>query len=132
MSVAWNSGSAIVQLPVAQGSEMKPGQALYPGDTLVSPNGKYTLAFQGDGNLVVYGPASSVVWASGTTGRPVGVFLLDGDTGRLKIYGPGMQLVWEKPATGPNAPSIVGADLIVQDDGNLVLAGEAAVNPPRQ
>lgn len=38
MGVPWSITSGIAQLPTAQDSEMKPGQALYPGDILTSPS----------------------------------------------------------------------------------------------
>ncbi|TCO28096.1 hypothetical protein EV652_10678 [Kribbella steppae] len=123
-SVRWHTHSWIEQLPAARGSEMGIGQALYPGDSLVSPNGKYTLIYQGDGNLVVYGPAGSVLWASGTGGQPAGLckLVIDGGRTGVSLFGPGMKLIWVKPDSNQllqNNPR-----LLVQDDGNLVLLGD--------
>ena len=43
------------------------GATLFDGQSLVSPNGRFTLDMQGDGNLVLYG-AGLVLWDSGTVG----------------------------------------------------------------
>ncbi|PWJ46265.1 hypothetical protein SAMN06264364_1491 [Quadrisphaera granulorum] len=43
---------------------------LVKGGWLMSQNGRYGLTFQGDGNLVAYGPKNKVLWSSGTWGHP--------------------------------------------------------------
>ena len=58
--------------PVATGDDMQPGEVLNPGQSISSANGRYVFVYQGDGNLVLYGPAGAL-WASNTNGQPVGV-----------------------------------------------------------
>ena len=89
-----------------------PGQQLNPGDQLTSPNGRYSLVMQADGNLVEY-DAGRAVWASGT--HDPGSVLQAQTDGNLVIYGPGHVARW---ATGTNRP---GSVLVVQDDRNIVL-----------
>ncbi|TCM35137.1 hypothetical protein EV648_12530 [Kribbella sp. VKM Ac-2568] len=120
----WSTSSWIEQLPTAQGSELRDDQALYPGDSLTSPNGRYSLTYQGDGNLVVWGPAGSVVWASGTGGKPAGLCKLvrvGGPIG-VSLFGPGMTLIWAKPGQ-TELQFDDHPRLVIQDDGNLVLLG---------
>ncbi|MEV4263545.1 hypothetical protein [Kribbella sp. NPDC049584] len=124
----WTSHTEIVQYPKAEGDVMQPGQALYPGDTLTSPNGKYVLSYQGDGNLVLWGPGNAVIWSSQTGGQLPGVCTFDTsadplsplNTGRLVIYGPGMAEQWVRPE---QYPRITPDRLVVQDDGNVLLLG---------
>jgi hypothetical protein len=93
---------------------MQPGEVLFPGQSISSANGRYTLVYQGDGNLVLYGPGGAL-WASNTNGQPVGVAIMQGD-GNLVIYGPGGTVVWAS-----NTDGNPGARLVVQDDGNVVI-----------
>ena len=51
--------------------------------SFTSPNGRYRLTMQGDGNLVEYDGAS-VVWASGTSGSGARVVMQD--DGNLVVY----------------------------------------------
>ena len=45
------------------------GEKLERGQSLTSRNGAYTLTLQDDGNLVVYSPAGTPLWASNTCCR---------------------------------------------------------------
>ena len=96
-----------------------PGQQLNPGDQLTSPNGRYSLVMQADGNLVEY-DAGQAVWASGTH-DPGSVLQAQAD-GNLVIYGPGHVALW---ATGTNQP---GSVLVIQDDRNIVLYAPGQVS----
>jgi tyrosinase len=98
----------------ASGSDMQPGEALTPGQGIVSANGRFTFVYQGDGNLVLYGPGGDL-WASGTDGEPVGACLMQTD-GNLVIYGPGALYVWDSVTDGNS-----GSHLVAQDDGNVVI-----------
>ena len=88
--------------------------ALTAGQALVSPDGRYTLVFQSDGNLVEYASGGRPVWASGTAAR--GGRLIAQPDGNLVIYNASGGPVW---ATGTG--STVRVRLVLQDDGNLVL-----------
>jgi hypothetical protein len=100
--------------PAAQGDAMQPGEVLNPDQSIGSTDGRYTLVYQGDGNLVLYGPGGPL-WASGTAGRPTGVCIMQGD-GNLVIYRHGPQPIWAS-----NTPQAPGSRLVVQNDGNAVI-----------
>jgi len=101
---------AVVSGPL---SELRPGQSLTAGEQLVSPNGKYRLLMQEDGNLVVY-EGSKALWSSGTWGNP-GAFTTMQADGNLVVYLGGKAL-WDAGTWG-----FPGASLILQDDANLVI-----------
>ncbi len=93
---------------------------LSAGQTLDSPDGRYRLAMQVDGNLVVYGP-SGAVWAAGST-MPASYFVVQGD---------GNAVVYDRTDGSPrwaSNTSGTSSHLEMQNDGNLVLyAGSGAV-----
>ncbi|MDQ1539196.1 MAG: hypothetical protein QOE58_3589 [Actinomycetota bacterium] len=100
--------------PRANGDDMAPEELLGPDQSVTSANGRYSLVYQSDGNLVLYGPGGAL-WATGTDGKAVGVAIMQGD-GNLVIYGPGNLYVWDS-ATDLN----YGSRLVVQNDGNTVI-----------
>jgi len=90
---------------------------LQPGQSLVSPNGKYALLMQFDGNLVLvhpWTPGIRAVFASGTVGHPGAVAVMQFD-GNLVVY-LGTRPLWSTGTFGNP-----GAWLALQDDGNLVV-----------
>jgi L,D-peptidoglycan transpeptidase YkuD (ErfK/YbiS/YcfS/YnhG family) len=111
-TAVWASKSS-ASPATAQSGALAAGQLLTAGGQLVSAKGRYVLAMQGDGNLVVYGPAGAVT-ASGTA-VPGTVLVMQGD-GNLVAYAPGAAAVWST-GTGTSA----GASVVMQDDGNLVV-----------
>ncbi len=99
----------------AEPSTLSSDQRLGPGQRLVSPNGKYILLNQSDGNVVLIDThANRPVWSTGTQSRPGAVLIQQGD-GNAVVYQDGRS-VW---ATGTNGRT--GAILRLQDDGNLVV-----------
>ena len=90
------------------------GRWLNPGYWIKSPNGRYQLIYQNDGNLVFYGP-SGPLWASDTIGQPPGFATMQGD-GNLVVYRADGVPIWATDTSG-----MPGAELRVQDDGYLVL-----------
>jgi hypothetical protein len=82
------------------------------GESLTSPNGRYQMLFQGDGNLVVYAASGRVVWASSSY-APGGAFVAQSD-GNLVIYATSGRPVWASRSAA------AGSTLVMQDDGNLV------------
>lgn len=54
------------------------------------------LLMQGDGNLVIYGPAGEVVWHAGTHGNPGARLVLE-NTGQLRIYSASNAVLWQRP-----------------------------------
>jgi hypothetical protein len=106
--------------PLVPGGILPSGDGLRPGEQVFSPDGRFRLILQTDGNLVLYGP-DGARWASGTWGRAVDYAVMQVD-GNLVLYGAGLA-VW---ATGTNGRR--GAYLAMQSDGNLVLyTGATAV-----
>lgn len=113
--VGFGASAALASTPSAIAS----GQQLNAGQDLVSPNGAYELAMQGDGNLVVYmlgGPVRAV-WASNTGGHPGAIAAMQGD-GNLVVYQAGHAL-WDSGTYGHPGNST----LAMQTDGNLVIYG---------
>ena len=92
---------------------LEPGQRLYPGDTLYSPNHSYRLIMQGDGNLVLY-HGGSALWSTKTNGHGGANAVMQGD-GNFVVYQSGHAL-WNS-----NTDHHGGANLDMQDDGNLVI-----------
>jgi hypothetical protein len=98
---------------------LDPDEVLEPDQYLNSPNGRYALAYQSDGNLVLYKNYSNrdrrSVWASNTNGSPVSRLSMQGD-GNL-VIGPG----WGPAPWASNTDGNPGSRLLVQDDGNVVI-----------
>lgn len=89
---------------------------LEPGQQITSPNGRYTLRMQTDGNLVTYNQVGRPIWAAGTA-LP-GLRLAGQSDGNLVLYSGSRPLWW----TGTHST----ADRIrLQDDGNLVVGDTA-------
>lgn len=94
---------------------------LQPGDTFRSPNNRYRLSFQDDGNFVLYDDSDgSAIWASNTyaedgniQGRTIGVQ----SDGNVVMYQGENNAIW---ATSSNYDA-QSPYLKLQDDGNLVL-----------
>jgi hypothetical protein len=92
------------------------GARMTPGQSLSSPDGRFLLVYQGDGNLVLYDDAlKSPVWWSGTNGRTAGAVGMQAD-GNLVIYDAAVTPLW-MTGTAANA----SARLVLQSDGNLVV-----------
>ncbi|MFS0718010.1 curculin domain-containing protein [Arthrobacter sp. 1P04PC] len=93
---------------------LHPETALRPGSAATSPNSRYRLLYQTDGNLVLYGP-DGPLWDSGSNGRGAGACIMQAD-GNLVLYGPNDEYVWDTETD--NNP---GSRLVIQDDGNAVI-----------
>jgi hypothetical protein len=95
--------------------ELGPGQTLFPGQKRTSGDGRFELAFQDDGNLVLYRLTDGVaLWASGTY-APGGEAAMQVD-GNLVVYDASGTPRWSSGTA--NYP---GAGLFVQNDGNVVI-----------
>lgn len=93
--------------------KLMPGQRLGVGQRLTSPNGKFYMEYQGDGNLVIYETGIKPIWASDTGGESLGYLEMQAD-GNLVLYS----------ATRPIRASRTSGEGIMiqlQDDGNLVM-----------
>lgn len=72
------------------------------------------LAFQGDGNLVLYDKQGTPLWWSGTVGQGAkAVFQADGN---LAVYTQDSRTAWSSRTEGHN-----GASLVLRADGNMVI-----------
>jgi len=107
-------------------SEVTVGQSLKNDEKICSPNEKFRLVMQNDGNLVLYEgrQGGNVMWSSGTNGKgPQCRFDVQRD-GNLVIYQYGNQSIW---SSGSNNKIMVGRQdgplpmLRLQNDGNLVM-----------
>jgi predicted Zn-dependent protease len=92
------------------------GARLLPGQQLTSLNGRYRLAYQADGNLVLYDDVNrDTPWSSGTAGTSAGQAVMQTD-GNFVVYDAQIKDQWVTGTTGnPNAR------LQVNDDGNVVV-----------
>lgn len=90
------------------------GAILYPGQTVRSCDGRFTLAHQTDGNVVLYqGPTP--LWNTHTDGRTTESLRMQTD-GNFVLYGPGLVPLWN--SVTPGNP---GASLLVRNDGKVVV-----------
>jgi beta-glucosidase-like glycosyl hydrolase len=102
--------------PLGPAGTLVGGQVLVGGQQVRSPDGRYGLVFQTDGNLVAYDLVHArPLWTSGTGGHPGDVFTFQTD-GNAVIYLPDGSVLWTS-GTARNP----GAVLRVQDDGNVVV-----------
>ena len=87
------------------------------GEFVDSPDGRFRLNLQDDGNMVLYeGPTfSTPIWQAGTAGYNVGQLIGQGD-GDFVLYRRAGGPVW-RTGTGGN----VGARMFVQSDGNVAI-----------
>jgi predicted alpha/beta hydrolase family esterase len=97
------------------GSILNAGQWLAPGSSLASPDGRYRLDYQPDGNLVVRRADGLAVWASGTAGRSAGQALMQTDS-NFVVYDAAGAAVWHTGTWG-----IPGAYLSMQNNGAFVI-----------
>jgi hypothetical protein len=103
--------------PTSVGGSITAPARLSPGAFLQSPNGKYKLVMQSDGNLVLYALGSDPVWSSKTYGSPAAFADFQAD-GNLVIYDLTSKPIWSTGTAGRG-----GHLLAMQDDGNLVMYG---------
>ncbi|CAO5163603.1 exported hypothetical protein [Frankia sp. AiPs1] len=96
------------------GDRLVAASRLNPGDALTSPNGRYHLIMQSDGNLVEY-DSGLAVWASNTGGHP-GSDLEAQSDGNFTVYAPGHIAIWASNTRGRN-----GRILRIQNDRNLTI-----------
>jgi len=96
-------------------SRLHSGGILRNGALLKSPNGKYRLVMQGDGNLVLYWE-NYAIWASNTRHHPGDFATMQGD-GNFVIY-QGRRPIW---ASGSARGGDAAYSLNLQNDGNVVI-----------
>jgi hypothetical protein len=94
---------------------LAPGQGLVGGESLSSCDGRFSLAMQTDGNLVLYRNGAGAVWSSKTYGSDGYAAILQGD-GNFVLYGAHENALWASGTDGH-----AGSTLALQADGNLVV-----------
>jgi len=112
------TGSTVGELwsRYATSDRLLKGQTLVAGKYLRSPNGKYKLAMQSDGNLVLYKSGTTIaIWSSGTYGKPVTKCVMQAD-GNLVLYDKNNKAYWDTKTY-----MYSGGFFVVQNDGNLVV-----------
>lgn len=97
------------------GSQIVSETTLNPGDYLKSPDGRYSLVMQGDGNLVLYTADATQIWNSGTASQPGSHAIMQND-GNLVVYNSNNKPLWWSSTWGNGAST-----LKLQNDGNLVI-----------
>lgn len=92
-----------------------PGERLEMHQELRSPNDRFALVYQADGNLVLYRDDGLPLWASQTAGTSVGDASMQED-GNFVVYDAAGVPVWASGTDGNP-----GAVVKLQPDGNLVI-----------
>src|SRR5215208_92052 len=78
---------------------LQPGDRLLAGESLTSAEGRYELAYQTDGNLVLYDGATGVaLWWTGTVGEVPGEAVMQGDGNFVVYNAEGTPLWWSGTA----------------------------------
>ncbi|WP_167837784.1 right-handed parallel beta-helix repeat-containing protein [Nocardia altamirensis] len=110
------SEAPILRVPVASPTGcgvIRHDEGLYPGQSLSSCDGRFTLTLQTDGNLVLT-QTGNPIWATATDGRDSVVAIMQKD-GNFVVYSSAGEPIWST-GTNPN-----GSTLAVQNDGNTVV-----------
>jgi len=122
----WERAEQISSTGGPRTDRLNGNQQLNVNDRLFSPNGKFTLVMQGDGNLVLYTTdTGKVVWSSNTWNTPTLVThaIMQND-GNFVCYDANGKEYWSSKTWNH-----AGAFVVLQDDGNLVVRdGGSGVN----
>ncbi|MEM9214341.1 MAG: hypothetical protein AAGD25_08330 [Cyanobacteria bacterium P01_F01_bin.150] len=99
------------------------GEALEPGECLISANGVYSFCYQEDASLILYEnketPHMRIVWHSGShLNPPAFQCRLQQSDGNFVIYNSPGHVTWCTKAFGSKHPP---SKLVVQDDGKVVI-----------
>jgi len=107
----WAWATAHLSWAEAPPATLGPNETLYPGDSRISADGRYTLTYQGDGNLVVYRQDWSPAWWSGTWNAGRAVMQ---DDGNFVVYNGDGWAVWDAGTAGhPEAWLLLANDEMV-------------------
>ncbi len=123
----WNDAASSMRVfsgapppPPPAGPTLAPGQSLNPGQAVHSPDGRFTLMYQTDANLVLYRSDGSPMWAINCwpvcVGLPPAGYAIMQTDGNFVVYDAGGSPVWHAGTYGHP-----GAYLQVQNDGNMVV-----------
>lgn len=92
---------------------LQPNSTMFPGQVTFSPDGRYHLNFQNDGNVVLYHD-DRPIWAAQTNGTYPSELRMQPD-GNFVLYGHG-EAIW-----ATNTAGNPGAQIRIQNDGNMVM-----------
>ena len=95
--------------------QLNPGQWISSGTQIASPDGKFVLQMQSDGNLVIRAPGNIPIGDTRTTGHDGTIAVMQTD-GNFVLRAPGNIPIWASGTDGHP-----GTVLQVQDDGGVVL-----------
>jgi Putative peptidoglycan binding domain len=95
--------------------QLNPGQRITSGTQIASPDGKFVLRMQSDGNLVLRAPGNIPLGDTHTAGHDGTIAVMQMD-GNFVLRAPGNIPVWASGTDGHP-----GTVLQVQDDGGVVL-----------
>jgi hypothetical protein len=95
---------------------LEAGEELRPNESRSAYGGRFTLAYQGDGNLVLY-EGTSALWSSRTPGTAAYLTAMQGD-GNLVVYARG-----DEPVFASGTQGHPGAALFVLQSGALQIRG---------
>ena len=109
-----NPGSSAAAPPPGQ---LNPGQRITSGTQIASPDGRFVLQMQSDGNLVIRAPGNIPLRDTHTAGHDGTIAVMQTD-GNFVLRAPGNIPVWSSGTDGHP-----GTVLQVQDDGGVVLYG---------
>ena len=103
-------------------SDLNNGERLISGQTLTSPNGKFTLCIDNEGDLVVNDDEDDEIWVSETDVKGIAPYVLVlRDNNNLSLYDYYGTRIWCNNMTGKGHGK---AYLRIKDDGNLVMYDE--------
>lgn len=111
---AWSSGTSTSDQKNIVNHKLRNTNTLHKGQSLTTPDRKFNLVLQQDGNLVLYS-STRALWSSGTHNKNTENMIMQND-GNLVLYDKNGRAVWSSNSHGNGAST-----LVVQDDANLVL-----------
>lgn len=110
--------AALIAVPAVAGADTIFRDDLAPGQTVDSDDGRYRLAHQHDGNVVLYDDRGQPLWNTETAGTATDRLVFQSD-GNLVLYADDGTALWHS-GTGGGA----GQHLAVQNDANVVVYGQ--------
>jgi len=115
-TIADGQGVAAIAEDDTRVGRLLSGEVMFPGQRILSPNGRYSLRLQSDGNLVLYNDKGGVEWQSKTYGKTVtrAVMKTDGNFVLLN----GNKTVWSTKTSGHTGKGVYAE---VRDRGEFAL-----------
>jgi hypothetical protein len=118
----WRGTVTSASRTVGVAADLANGRTLASGQSLTSPDGRYRLTVQPDGDLALVALAdpTTVVWHTATTGHPGARLVMQG-AGNLVLVDPQGLLLWNTGTTGS------GVTLSLLSGGNVVVRAGTSV-----